>query len=111
VKTDIAAPALDALGDATRRALLERLRDRGPLAAGQLAEGFAVSRPAISQHLAVLRDAGLVRVRVESTRRIYSLDPAGLSALRAWVEAFWSVVLTDYADEVRRHPRARRSAR
>lgn len=102
---------LDALGDPTRRALLERLRDHGPTSAGELAEGFAVSRPAVSQHLGVLRDAGLVRVRAEGTRRVYSLDPTGLAALRAWVEAFWSVVLSDYADEVRRHPRSRRSTR
>ena len=91
-----------ALGDPTRRAILELLRENGPLAAGELAAGFEVSRPAVSQHLAVLREAELVRVRPEGTRRVYSLDPAGLAALHGWVEAFWTVVLTDYADEVRR---------
>jgi DNA-binding transcriptional ArsR family regulator len=102
VSTDTLPAAWDALSDPTRRALLERLRDEGPLAAGELAEGFAVSRPAVSQHLAVLREASLVRVRAEGTRRVYSLDPSGLTALRAWVEGFWTVVLADYADEVRR---------
>jgi DNA-binding transcriptional ArsR family regulator len=101
VSTDTTSP-WEALADPTRRALLERLRDRGPLAAGALAEGFAISRPAVSQHLAVLRDASLVQVRPEGTRRVYSLDPSGLTALRAWVEGFWTVVLADYADEVRR---------
>ena len=100
--TDTHARTFDALGDPNRRAILELLRERGPLSAGEVASGFDVSRPAVSQHLAVLRDAGLVRVRPEGTRRVYSLDPAGLTGLRAWVEAFWTVVLTDYADEVRR---------
>jgi DNA-binding transcriptional ArsR family regulator len=72
------------------------------MAAGELAEGFAISRPAVSQHLAVLREAALVQVRPEGTRRVYSLDPSGLAGLRAWVEGFWTVVLADYADEVRR---------
>jgi DNA-binding transcriptional ArsR family regulator len=99
---------LDALGDPTRRALLERLRDGGPAAAGELASGFAMSRPAVSQHLGVLRDAGLVRVQPEGVRRIYSLDPSGLAAVREWVEAFWTVVLDDYAAEVSRRTAARR---
>jgi DNA-binding transcriptional ArsR family regulator len=93
---------LAALADPTRRALLERLRDGGPTRAGDLAAGLPVSRPAVSQHLGVLHDAGLVRVRPEGTSRVYSLDPEGLVGLRAWVEGFWTVVLADYADEVRR---------
>ena len=98
--TDTSARTFDALGDPTRRAILELLRDRGPLSAGEVASGFDVSRPAVSQHLTVLREAALVRVRPEGTRRVYSLDPAGLTGLRAWVEGFWTVVLADFADEV-----------
>ena len=96
---------LTALADPTRRALLERLRDGGPTRAGELAAGLPISRPAVSQHLAVLREAGLVRVRAEGTSRVYSLDPDGLVGLRAWVEGFWTGVLADYADEVRRRTR------
>ena len=108
MRSDRSATVLDALGDPTRRALLERLRDGGPAAAGELATGFDLSRPAVSQHLGVLRDAGLVRVQPEGVRRIYSLDPTGLAALRAWVEAFWTVVLDDYAAEVSRRTTSRR---
>ena len=113
MSTDTTDRAWDALADPTRRALLERLRDAGPSAAGELAEGFAISRPAVSQHLAVLLAASLVCVRPEGTRRVYSLDPAGLTAMRAWVEGFWTVVLADYADEVRRRtaPAARPAPR
>jgi len=107
VKTDTSARTFDALGDPTRRAILELLRERGPLSAGEVAAGFDVSRPAVSQHLAVLREAELVRVRPEGTRRVYSLDPAGLTALRAWVEGFWTVVLADFAGEVHKR-KARR---
>jgi DNA-binding transcriptional ArsR family regulator len=102
VKTDINEAPWEALADPTRRALLERLRREGPLAAGELAAGFAISRPAVSQHLAVLRAASLVRVRPEGTKRVYSLDPSGLTALRAFVEGLWTTVLADFADEVRR---------
>ena len=105
--TDTSARTFDALGDPTRRAILELLRDRGPLSAGEVASGFDVSRPAVSQHLTVLREAALVRVRPEGTRRVYSLDPAGLTGLRAWVEGFWTVVLADFADEVHKR-KARR---
>jgi DNA-binding transcriptional ArsR family regulator len=100
VSTDTAARTFDALGDPTRRAILELLRERGPLSAGEVAAGFHVSRPAVSQHLTVLREAGLVRVRPEGTRRLYSLDPTGLIGLRSWVEGFWTVILADFADEV-----------
>lgn len=104
------AVAFDALGDPTRRRILELLRERGSMSAGELASGFSVSRPAVSQHLAVLRDAHLVRVRPDGTRRLYSLDPSGLTALRAWVEGFWAVVLADFADEVRRRTPPRSTA-
>ena len=78
--------ALDVLGDPTRRAIVDRLR-RGPSPVGLLAEGMPVSRPAVSQHLTVLKTAGLVSERREGTRRIYRLEPAGIEELRRWVEA------------------------
>ena len=87
---------LDALGDRTRRAVLERLRS-GPLPVVEIARGLPVSRPAVSQHLRVLKDAGLVVDRQDGTRRIYAVDPDGLALLRAYVEAFWHGALLRYA--------------
>ncbi|MHB1861293.1 MAG: ArsR/SmtB family transcription factor [Solirubrobacteraceae bacterium] len=81
------ADGLDALGDATRRAIFERLAER-PSAVGELAERLPVTRPAVSQHLKVLKQAGLVCDRAEGTRRIYQLDPAGVDALRAYLHTF-----------------------
>lgn len=78
--------ALDVLGDPTRRAIVDRLRS-GPSPVGLLAEGMPVSRPAVSQHLTVLKTAGLVSEHREGTRRIYQLEPAGIEQLRRWVEA------------------------
>jgi len=78
--------ALDVLGDPTRRAIVDRLR-RGPSPVGLLAEGMPVSRPAVSQHLTVLKTAGLVSEHREGPRRIYRLEPAGIEQLRRWVEA------------------------
>jgi DNA-binding transcriptional ArsR family regulator len=86
---------MDALGDPTRRAVFERLKD-GARAVGDIAEGLPVSRPAVSQHLRVLKDAGLVRDRREGTRRMYELDPAGLTELRAYMETFWDAALADF---------------
>ena len=86
---------IDALGDPTRRAIFERLR-AGPLAVGELAAGLPVTRPAVSQHLKVLREAGLVRDRRDGTRRIYRLDPSGLDDLRAYFEAFWEAALAEF---------------
>jgi DNA-binding transcriptional ArsR family regulator len=83
---------LDALGDPTRRAVFDRLRS-GPLSVGDLAEGLPVSRPAVSQHLKVLKQAGLVTDRQLGNRRIYSLDPDGLGTLRAYVDRFWTQAL------------------
>ncbi|MGH7617612.1 MAG: ArsR/SmtB family transcription factor [Gemmatimonadaceae bacterium] len=83
---------LDALGDRTRRAILTRLR-RGPLPVGELAAGFTISRPAISQHLRVLEKAKLVVVRPQGTRRIYELNPEGFSSLRDYFDEFWGVAL------------------
>jgi DNA-binding transcriptional ArsR family regulator len=84
-----------ALGDPTRRAIFERIADR-PRAVGELADELPVSRPAVSQHLKVLKDAGLVIDRPAGTRRIYQLDPTGVGALRAYVDQFWSKALAAY---------------
>ncbi len=87
--------ALTVLSDPTRRAVFEGLRD-GPVAAGTLAQRFPVSRPAISQHLKVLRDAGLVDVERRGTSRIYSIRLAALQELRDWVDGFWDLALAQY---------------
>ncbi len=84
--------ALAALADPTRRSVFERLRS-GPLAVGRIAAAMPVSRPAVSQHLRVLKDAGLVRERREGARRIYEVDPAGLGSLRRWLDQFWDEAL------------------
>src|SRR5438093_8064734 len=86
---------LTALGDPTRRAIFERLADR-PQAVGELASELPVSRPAVSQHLKVLKDAGLVVDRRAGNRRIYRLDPVGVGALRAQLEQFWTKAFTAY---------------
>jgi len=78
---------LDALGDRTRRAVLERLRD-GPKPVVEIARGLPVSRPAVSQHLRVLKGAGLVTDRAVGNRRVYAVDATGLAALRAFLELF-----------------------
>jgi len=83
------------LGDTTRRAIFEHLAEQ-PLAVGELAAKLPVTRPAVSQHLKVLKDAGLVMERVAGTRHIYQLDPGGLDALRAQLEQFWSKTLMTY---------------
>jgi DNA-binding transcriptional ArsR family regulator len=90
-----------ALYDPTRRAVLERLRD-GPRPVGEIARGLPVTRPAVSQHLKVLKDAGLVSDRSEGTRRIYYIDPKGLGAMRAWLDQFWDSALAAFAAEVER---------
>ena len=87
--------AWTALGDPTRRAIVERLSER-PRAVVELAGELPVSRPAVSQHLKVLKGAGLVMDRPAGTRRIYQLDPSGLEALRAELERFWSKALATY---------------
>ena len=88
-----------ALGDPTRRAIFERLAER-PSAVGELAEAFPVSRPAVSQHLKVLKDAGLVSGRPEGNRRIYQVDPSGLQALRAELDKYWSQALANFKEIV-----------
>ena len=84
-----------ALGDPTRRAIFERLAER-PQAVGELASELPVSRPAVSQHLKVLKDAGLVVDRPAGNRRIYQIDPQGVAALRAYLDQFWNRALTAY---------------
>lgn len=86
----------EALGDATRRDILEELRRR-PCSVGALADMLPVSRPAVSQHLKVLHEAGLVGHRREGTRNVYHLDPAGLEPLRAWLDGFWQDALGSFA--------------
>ena len=94
--TDTAA-AIAALGDPTRRAVFERLR-HGPRAAGELAEGLPVSRSAVSQHLGVLLEVGLVTQRREGTRRLYRVDPDGLGALRSYFDDLWGAALQSAAE-------------
>src|SRR5215813_11866349 len=86
---------MSALGDATRRAILERLL-HGPMAVGELARQFPVSRPAISQHLRVLKKAHLVVDRPVGNRRLYAVDPAGVDALRAYFDRFWTQALAAF---------------
>jgi DNA-binding transcriptional ArsR family regulator len=93
--------ALTALADPTRRLVFERLKS-GPQAVGMIARGLPVSRPAVSQHLKVLKEAGLVTDRPEGTRRVYSVDPHGLGALRQWLDQFWDQALTAFQSEVER---------
>lgn len=84
----VASAVLAALADPTRRAIFERLAER-PASVAELTRALPVSQPAVSQHLARLREAGLVRDRAEGARRIYRIDPAGLGPLRAWLDRFW----------------------
>jgi DNA-binding transcriptional ArsR family regulator len=97
---------MDALGDPTRRAIFERLRS-GPLPVVELARGLPVSRPAVSQHLRVLKEAGLVRDQPVGTRRIYEVNPDGLDQVRTWFEDFW----TDALDAFKRAAEAEGSTR
>jgi DNA-binding transcriptional ArsR family regulator len=92
---------LDALGDWTRRQIFEALR-KGPRSVGDLAAGMPVSRPAVSQHLRVLKDAGLVLDRKEGTRRVYSVDPEGLAGIRAYFDSFWDDALERFAAAARK---------
>jgi DNA-binding transcriptional ArsR family regulator len=92
---------LDALGDPTRRQIFDALR-RGPQSVGELAGGLPVSRPAVSQHLRVLKDAGLVIDRKDGTRRLYRVDPGGLAGIRAYFDGFWGEALERFAAEARK---------
>ncbi len=86
---------LDALGDPTRRTVFKRLR-AGARSVGEIAEGMDVTRPAVSQHLAVLKAARLVTHRAEGTRRFYVVDPAGIKAIRDWLDGFWDKTLVAF---------------
>ncbi|MCW2523077.1 MAG: ArsR family transcriptional regulator [Frankiales bacterium] len=88
---------LAALGDPSRQAILERLAD-GPHAVGELAAALPISRPAVSQHLKVLKEVGLVLDHSEGTRRLYQADPAGLAVLRAHLDQFWQRSLAGFRD-------------
>ena len=91
--------AWTALADPTRRQVFERLKS-GPLSVGRIAQELPVSRPAVSQHLKVLKEAGLVEEEAQGTRRIYHIDPKGLAALRAWLDQFWDLALEAFRAEV-----------
>jgi DNA-binding transcriptional ArsR family regulator len=97
VYQDSTARVLDALGDPTRRAVLEVLRG-GAKPVGEIARQLPVSRPAVSQHLRVLKEAGLVRDRREGTRRLYGVDTQGLTALRAYLERYWETALAAFKE-------------
>ena len=101
---------LDALGDPTRRLVFKRLR-AGTRSVTEIARGLEVSRPAVSQHLKVLKTAGLAVVRVEGRRRLYAVDMRGIEALRSWLDGFWDKALVAFRDaaelEVARERRPR----
>jgi DNA-binding transcriptional ArsR family regulator len=86
---------MDALGDPTRRTIFEQL-SRGPRAVGEIARELPISRPAVSQHLRVLKEAGLVTERRDGTKRIYRLDPDGLAEVRNYFDRFWDAALADF---------------
>jgi DNA-binding transcriptional ArsR family regulator len=95
VRTYGLGAAWSAIGDSSRREILARLAER-PHAVGELADGLPISRPAVSQHLRVLKDSGLVTEEAAGTRRIYRLNPAGVSALRDQLDTFWNRALSGY---------------
>jgi DNA-binding transcriptional ArsR family regulator len=97
---------MSALGDPTRRAIFERLAD-GPLPVGEIARGLPVSRPAVSQHLKVLKGAGLVVDQAEGTRRLYRIDPDGVGALRAYFDRFWNQALAAFKAAAEHEPQER----
>lgn len=102
--------AIQALAEPRRREILELIRD-GELTAGEIASGFDVSRPAISQHLGVLKEAGLVSERREGTRRFYRARPEGLTELREFLEGFWTFSLEQLKKEAQEEERRKRGSR
>jgi DNA-binding transcriptional ArsR family regulator len=102
--------AFSALSDPTRREVFQRLQSGGR-SVGEIARDLPVSRPAVSQHLKVLKEAGLVTDRAEGTRRIYWIDPHGLAPIRAWLDRFWDVALAAYAEDVEGSARSARRER
>jgi len=101
---------LDALGDPTRRRVFERVR-RGRHLVRDIADGMDVSRPAVSQHLKVLRTAGLVRVRIEGARRLYVVDTRGIALLRDWLDGFWNETRAAFAAAAEREATKERERR
>jgi DNA-binding transcriptional ArsR family regulator len=97
VESDRAGDGWNVLADATRRAIVSHLAE-GPQAVGQLAAGLPVTRSAVSQHLKILKDAGLVTERAVGTRRVYRLNPAAVAALRDQLDTFWNNALASYTD-------------
>ncbi len=102
--------ALAALADPTRRDVFEGLR-HGPQSVGELAAKLPVSRPAVSQHLKVLKQAGLVTDEAQGTRRVYQIDPRGLGPLRQWLDGFWSDALAAFAEAANATERSKRESR
>jgi DNA-binding transcriptional ArsR family regulator len=98
---------LTALADPTRRSIVERLAS-GPRSVGEIARGMTVSRPAVSQHLKVLKEAGVVVDHAEGTRRVYQIDPAGLGVVRQWLDRFWDAALESFRTEVESPPGEKR---
>ena len=98
---------LSALGDGTRRAIFERLA-AGPHSVGELAAQLPVSRPAVSQHLKVLKEAGLVGDRADGTRRVYHVNPEGVAALRAYLDRFWNQALAGFKEAVEQRPKEKK---
>ena len=96
-----------ALHDPTRRAVLDRLRT-GPKPVGEIARGLPVTRPAVSQHLKVLKQAGLVTDEAQGAKRIYRIDPAGLGPIRQWLDRMWGEALDAFAAEIEREDREKR---
>jgi DNA-binding transcriptional ArsR family regulator len=94
---------IQALGDPTRRAIFELLAD-GPRPVGEIADELPVTRPAVSQHLKVLKDVGLVIDRQQGTRRLYQLDPEGVGALRAYLDQFWDRALASFKQTIEQEP-------
>lgn len=101
---------LDALGDPTRRLVFKRLRN-GTRSVREIAQGMNVSRPAVSQHLRVLKAAGLVVVRAEGTRRLYGVDTRGIEALRSWLDGFWEERLVAFKTAAEREAAKERKSR
>jgi DNA-binding transcriptional ArsR family regulator len=93
---------LEALGDSTRRQIVDVLRRHGPSSVAELATHLPVSRPAVSQHLTVLRRSRLVTYEESGTRNVYRLDPTGIRDLRAWMDGFWEEILGIYAEAARK---------
>jgi DNA-binding transcriptional ArsR family regulator len=94
-----------ALGDGTRRAILARLLDTGPLPVSEIAREFVISRPAISQHLRVLKEADLVTVEAAGTQRLYAVNPAAIESLRSYFDQFWRSALLAFKRKVEAPPR------